>query len=515
MASVQPEFHFDRSPRAPMFDFVSAEEPTHVSGLDAPTHVLLKQTTLAPGEFERSELDTVEVMGLWGSTILFARHLRAADEFTIGESSATAPVDFEIAAQALGAVSAKLVHVQNGTSHVVVPAGARLSVKQAAEPYPTPSQATSVALLAGTVVELELGNLKFRIANVPAGKSTPRAGLRSAERSVLTAFGLSFGTVAAVIAGLAFWMPSLNGLNDSELDDDRLVTMMQYLNNNAERNLEEKQAEQQAGNKDNQPGKPADAAQGPAGAMGKPSAAVAMRRAAVKGDNPDVQLSHAAQVDAARSFGMVELLGTMNSASSPGSPFLRDPALGHDSDDFEGGMWGDPGDAFGTNGLALSGLEHGGGGHGDQIAMGGDGTCLGGNCGPRGNGHGPGAGFARAVGRTGPDHVSKVPIIRTPNTIVSGHLPPEVVQRIVRQNYGRFRQCYENGLRSNPNLTGRVSARFVIGREGSVTNAANGGSDMPDSSVVSCVIQTFYGLSFPTPENGIVTVTYPIMFSPG
>ena len=25
----------------------------------------------------------------------------------------------------------------------------------------------------------------------------------------------------------------------------------------------------------------------------------------------------------------------------------------------------------------------------------------------------------------------------------------------------------------------------------------------------------FYGLAFPSPENGIVTVTYPIMFTPG
>ena len=89
------------------------------------------------------------------------------------------------------------------------------------------------------------------------------------------------------------------------------------------------------------------------------------------------------------------------------------------------------------------------------------------------------------------------------------------MQRIVRQNYGRFRQCYENGLRGNPNLTGRVTARFVIGREGSVTNVQNGGSDLPDSGVVSCVVAAFYGLSFPTPEAGIVTVSYPIMFSPG
>ena len=105
--------------------------------------------------------------------------------------------------------------------------------------------------------------------------------------------------------------------------------------------------------------------------------------------------------------------------------------------------------------------------------------------------------------------------MRTPTTTVSGRLPPEVIQRIVRQNYGRFRMCYEQGLSKNPNLEGRVSVRFVIGRDGAVSNAANGGSDLPNAGVVDCVVRAYYGLSFPQPEGGIVTVVYPIMFSPG
>jgi outer membrane biosynthesis protein TonB len=85
----------------------------------------------------------------------------------------------------------------------------------------------------------------------------------------------------------------------------------------------------------------------------------------------------------------------------------------------------------------------------------------------------------------------------------------------VRQNFGRFRMCYEQGLVRNPNLEGRVAVRFVIGRDGAVSNVSNGGTDLPDGNVVSCVIGAYYGLSFPAPERGIVTVTYPIFFSPG
>jgi len=101
------------------------------------------------------------------------------------------------------------------------------------------------------------------------------------------------------------------------------------------------------------------------------------------------------------------------------------------------------------------------------------------------------------------------------STTVSGRLPPEVIQRIVRQNFGRFRLCYENGLRANPNLQGRVGVRFVIGRDGNVASVSNGGSDMPDAGVINCVMRAFYGLAFPIPEGGIVTVVYPIVFSEG
>ena len=89
-----------------------------------------------------------------------------------------------------------------------------------------------------------------------------------------------------------------------------------------------------------------------------------------------------------------------------------------------------------------------------------------------------------------------------------------MIQRIVRQNFGRFRQCYEIGQRSNPNLEGRVTARFVIGRDGAVSNVSAGG-DLPDAQVRSCVASAFYGLSFPAPDAGIVTVSYPIMLQPG
>ena len=96
-----------------------------------------------------------------------------------------------------------------------------------------------------------------------------------------------------------------------------------------------------------------------------------------------------------------------------------------------------------------------------------------------------------------------------------GRLPPEVIQRVMRDNFGQFRVCYENGLRNCPNLQGRVSVRFTIARDGSVKNARAVGSDLPDRAVSACVVRKVGGLRFPMPEGGPVTVVYPIMFSPG
>jgi hypothetical protein len=96
---------------------------------------------------------------------------------------------------------------------------------------------------------------------------------------------------------------------------------------------------------------------------------------------------------------------------------------------------------------------------------------------------------------------------------VNGRLPPEVIQRIVRQNVGRFRLCYETGLKNNPNLQGRVAVKFVIDRSGAVAMTADAGSDLPDQNVVQCIVRGFGNLSFPRPEGGMVTVVYPMTFN--
>lgn len=97
----------------------------------------------------------------------------------------------------------------------------------------------------------------------------------------------------------------------------------------------------------------------------------------------------------------------------------------------------------------------------------------------------------------------------------NGRLPPEDIQRTIRARYPQFRSCYEQGLGRDPNLIGRVTMRFVIGRDGNITSIQPVCTSMPDREVVRCVTEAYKPLTFLQPQGGIVTVIYPIMFSPG
>ncbi|MGK3960166.1 hypothetical protein WMF38_44845 [Sorangium sp. So ce118] len=118
------------------------------------------------------------------------------------------------------------------------------------------------------------------------------------------------------------------------------------------------------------------------------------------------------------------------------------------------------------------------------------------------------------------------------------HIPPHVVRRVVQENFGAMRACYEKGLRQNPKLGGRIPVHLAVDGQGKVTYA--GDADRPpadapllialpspgaaapsspapplrDEKVVGCVLEVFRGLRFPSAADrkGVATVVYPVVF---
>jgi pSer/pThr/pTyr-binding forkhead associated (FHA) protein len=500
---------------------------------DAPagsyTYTMIKSgPDVSSDEVEIAHLQSVEVMILWGSNVLHVSHLTPPRNFYVGEEQGkNFACDFFIPSEKLGTTRLPVVIGDRASVAVVIPPGARGSVelpgmprmsmdeaRQRAQPTAEVSGGHQLNLPSGGKARVEVGDFVFLVAAVNAGKPIKHGVATTFDWGVAMYFGLSLAAVGGLVAAMAFFVPPMGLTDDEELDKDALYLMQQYLKSAAEREQEEKEAEVVQDNSDNKEGGTGTRAKGEEGSMGNPTTKAVNKRYAVQGpkDNPDPHIARQAALREAAEFGMIGLLntGAAGDPNAPTAPWGRDTSLGADDVSARGNMWGDEiGDAFGAGGLGLSGIGEGGGGRGEGIGLGNIGT-LG-----HGAGTGTGQGFGAGHGRLGGSHQTKAPKVRMGATTVSGRLPPEVIQRIVRQNYGRFRMCYEQGLGRNPNLEGRVSARFVIGRDGAVSNASNGGSDLPDSGVVSCVVSAFYGLSFPQPEGGIVTVVYPIMLSPG
>jgi hypothetical protein len=494
------------------------------------TYAMVKSgPDVTPDEVELAHVQAAEVMILWGTNVLHVAHLSPPRNFYVGEeqSKAFSP-DFFIPAEKLGAARVPVVVGDQSTIAVVIPQqatgeietadGQRLSldqVRRQAQPCAELPGAHQLPLTVGTKARVQLGDIVFQVAAVNAGKPIAHGLASGIDWNVLAYFGLSMLSVGGLIAAMAFFVPPLGLSDDEGIDQDQLYLIQQFLNAAAERELEQEETEQVSdSDADNKEGGTGTRAKGEEGSMGKETSKDTNKRYAVQGpqDNQDPHLARQQALREAMEFGMIGLLntGAAGDPNAPTAPWGRDTSLGTDEVSAMGNMWGDEiGEAFGSGGLGLSGIGEGGGGRGEGIGLGNIGT-LG-----HGAGTGTGQGFGSGHGRLGGSHRTATPQVRMGDTKVSGRLPPEVIRRIVRQNYGRFRLCYEQGLGRNPNLEGRVTVRFVIGRDGAVSNVSNGGSDLPDSNVVGCVVKAFYGLSFPKPEGGIVTVSYPIMLQPG
>jgi hypothetical protein len=468
--------------------------------------------------------ESLEVTVLWGATVLAVAQLTPPRAYAVGEvggaggagTSAAGKVDFALSSERLGSERREIVALRGGVAFAVFSSNEAPRVFERGQAVDAGAAIVDcselglgvrgIELRQDRVVVIEASGVTFRVAGSEKPQSVPRA-LLGVDRSAMTTMGTAALLQGLLVASLAYLTPSMAWGADDELEKDRLEMMQQYLHASAER--EEQQHPQQADAGGGEKGAPAERSRGPEGRAGSPTAKVAARMA-IKGETAERVVSRAEMVKEAQDFGTIGLLNVLNGSNAPSSPW-GEVATGPDNVNAVGDLFSrDIGEGIGSGGLGLSGPGNGGGGKGVGVGMGNIGTCMGLNC--YGNGEG---GFARSVGRNGGEHKKYEFKVRPDgNSVVSGRLPGDVIQRIVRQNFGRFRNCYEMGLRTNPNLEGRVTARFVIGRDGAVSNVSAGG-DLPDASVKSCVASAFYGLSFPAPDGGVVTVSYPIMLTPG
>jgi outer membrane biosynthesis protein TonB len=94
-----------------------------------------------------------------------------------------------------------------------------------------------------------------------------------------------------------------------------------------------------------------------------------------------------------------------------------------------------------------------------------------------------------------------------------GHLDRGAIQKVVNSHLYQVQGCYERQLAANPNLAGKAAFQWVISLSGGVSGVRIAGSSIASVEVMSCIQGAIRGWSFPKPEGGSVTVTYPFAFS--
>jgi hypothetical protein len=448
----------------------------------------------------------IQVRVLWGNNPIHITELYPPRNFSIGEENC----DFTVPGEQMGTERLELVTVNEGLVRVAAPADAVVSVHDTAGKSLVVAPhvfgvSTGLALEEGQAVCWTRGSLTFEVSLGVAEARMARAILDDEVRGKVAYFGASLFSVGSLLSAAAFFVPPLGLTSGEGIDPDQLVAMQAYLEAAAERQEEQRPVEAAGAKETGEVSTPAESAPGQAG---KPAAQKTEKRASHQGprDNPEPSV---ARLQEARTFGIIGFIP--GAEGQVGAVWGRDGAFGNEAFETAGNLWGDEiGESFGTHGLQLQGKSQGGGDDFDGIdlglvrTVGRDGLCE------------AGKPCAFSGGLTEGGHATKAPKLQPDGQLVlSGRLPSEVVQRLVRQNFGRFRYCYEQGLARNPNLQGRVAVRFMIGRDGAVTSALDSGSSLPDAGVTSCVVNKFYGITFPKPENGSVTVSYPLMFSPG
>jgi hypothetical protein len=465
-------------------------------------------------------MDVVEVVLSWGVTVLAVEQVREGRGLWLGElgEKAVTPAGAKrfgktliLPAEYVGDEHAEIVRFADDAADVLVPENASLSVDGREVALGADRTCT---IARGQVADMHLGPFTVRITRVLAERRIPGAGLRDLDKSAGYIAGSALFHVA-IVAAIAFIAPSLGATEEDPYDPDRLALLQRMLNASAERERETPPVEDtspQGG--DVNAGAPARGAEG---AAGRPDTEKTSGRWAAKGDakpeNATLARERAlAEVETTSALG---LLNTMF-ASDPNAPVVPWGSTSNGSDNASavGLLYGATiGDAHGAGGIGMFGLEQGGGGMANTIGMNGfgglghtgtNGTCADGPCNGTGNG----------VGHLPHGHTPHFKGPRYSEPQVNGRLAAEVIRRIVRMNDGRYRNCYETALRTNPSLQGRVTVKFMIDRTGAVALAADGGSDIPDEGVRRCVVASFLSLSFPAPENGAVSVVYPIVFNP-
>ncbi|MBT3224102.1 MAG: AgmX/PglI C-terminal domain-containing protein, partial [Proteobacteria bacterium] len=200
----------------------------------------------------------------------------------------------------------------------------------------------------------------------------------------------------------------------------------------------------------------------------------------------------------AKSAGILGALasnGEMASIFGSGGLGMGAPTLNEELGGAIGGLIAAKGTQFGSAGLGSRGSGLGGGGTAEGL----------GGLGTKGRGSGS-SGYGSGFARTGSS-------ANTSDPTIIGSLDRSLFDAVIKRHMHQIRYCYERELTPNPSLSGKITIKFVVAKDGSVSKASVKTNTMGNQAVGECVVSRFERMQFPQPKGGgIVIVSYPLVF---
>ncbi len=102
----------------------------------------------------------------------------------------------------------------------------------------------------------------------------------------------------------------------------------------------------------------------------------------------------------------------------------------------------------------------------------------------------------------------------TPSTGRRGSLDKRIIQKVIKQHANEIQACYQNELKKNKDLAGRIACQWTVLENGDVTDAAIVQSQMQNDNVEKCMLNNIKEWKFPPPKGGSVRIQYPFTFAP-
>ena len=99
------------------------------------------------------------------------------------------------------------------------------------------------------------------------------------------------------------------------------------------------------------------------------------------------------------------------------------------------------------------------------------------------------------------------------NAVIMGALDRKTINEVIKNNSDTYLRCYNDQLKKDPVLGGRVVVNFIISKTGTVSSAQINRSTINNEELHNCITEATKRFQFPKPKGGgIVIVNYPFVF---